>query len=120
MPQQLSSTDMDIISNISHSKISKDVYRRAYVNNTNVPKGDITVLIVLIWSDDFDPDSSIKANRGGVWIKIVTFIYELFYENKLEDTFTMSIELKDQNHNEIEQRFQKELHDFSNGKYNTF
>ena len=47
MPQKLSNTGMDIISNISYSEISKDVYRRAHVNNPTVLKEGITVLMGL-------------------------------------------------------------------------
>ena len=102
---------MDIISTVSYSKISKEVYKIAYVNNPTVPKEDITVLMGLTWSADFDPNSSIKKNRGRVWIRTGTFVSESFCENKPEDTFTIGIGLNYQNHDEIEQRFQKELQD---------
>ena len=80
------------------------------VNNPTVPKENIMVLMGLTWSADFDPNSSIKKNRGRVWIRTGTFVSESFCENKLVGTGIISIVLKDQNHDEIEHRFQKELH----------
>ena len=68
------------------------------------------------WSDDFDPNSSIKANRGAVWIKTVTFISESFSENKIEDTYTVSIGLKQQSHDTIEKQFVRELENLKKGK----
>ena len=40
------------------------MFIRAYIANPDVPKEDIIVLLAVSWSDDFDPKSSIKANRG--------------------------------------------------------
>ena len=91
MPQKVSQSNEDRISNISDSKLSKDAYKRACITNPDVPKEDLIVLLAVSWSDDFDPNSSIKANRGAVWIKTVTFISESFSENKIEDTYTGGI-----------------------------
>ena len=44
------------------------------------------------WSDDFEPNSMSKANRGSVWIKTLTFISNNLY----------SIASKNENHDEIE------------------
>ena len=60
------------------------------------------ILLALQWSDAFDPNSSIKSNRGAVWIKTVTFISETFKENNLHDTFPISIGLKSNCHDMIE------------------
>ena len=94
MPQKKSNLNSNVITSISDSKICKEVYDRAYMMNHDIPKEDIIVLLGISWSDDFDPNSSIKANRGGVWIRTVTFISDTFCENKLEDTYTISIGLK--------------------------
>ena len=74
--------------------IRKEVYTRAVKANPDVSTDNLIVLMGISWSDDFDPNSSIKANRGAVWIRTVTFISESFSDNTLDDTFTISIGLK--------------------------
>ena len=109
MPEKKSDYNINVIHNISDSKICKEVYERAYIMNPTTPKEDIVVLMGISWSDDFEPNSSIKANKGGVWIRTVTFISETFCDNKLEDTYTISIGLKQNNHDVIEEKFLSEL-----------
>ena len=88
--------------------------------NPTTPKKDVVVLMGISWSDDFEPNSSIKANRRGVWIRAVTFISETFCDNKLEDTHTISIGLKQNNHDVIEEKFLSEIQDLCTGKDNFF
>jgi hypothetical protein len=33
-------------------------------------------VFLLFWSDDFEPNNSIKSNRQSVWIKTVTFVFK--------------------------------------------
>jgi hypothetical protein len=120
MPEKKSDKKINVIHNISDSKTCKEVYERAYIMNSTTPKEGIVVLMGLSWSDDFEPNSSIKANRGGVWIRTVIFISDTFCDNKLEDTYTISIGLKQNNHDVIEEKFLSELQDLSTGKDNKF
>ena len=53
------------------------------------------VLIGVKLSNNCDPTSSSKSNRGSVWIKIVTFISDSEHKNKLGDTYPIIIGLKD-------------------------
>ena len=46
------------------------------------------------WSDDFEPNSMSKANRGSVWIKTLNFISNNLYYNSLENTYPISIAFK--------------------------
>ena len=62
----MSQKEVDKIQCISDSKICIEVYERAYIANPNVDREDLVVLMGVTWSDDFDPNSSIKANRGAV------------------------------------------------------
>ena len=78
------------------------------------------ILLALQWSDAFDPNSSIKSNRGAVWIKTVTFISETFKENNLHDTFPISIGLKSNCHDMIEKKFIDELVELGSGINNSF
>ena len=65
-PESVSPKTVDRIKCISDSKICKEVYERAYIANPNVDREELVVLMGVTWSDDFDPNSSIKANRGAV------------------------------------------------------
>ena len=94
MPQKVSQIHVDRIHNISDSKVCRDVYKRSYITNPGVPIEDLGVLMGISWSEDFDPNSFIKANRGAVRIKTVTFISELLSQNKIQDNYTISIGLK--------------------------
>ena len=76
---------------ITYSKMSRAAAQRGYGINSNVDHYDVIILLALQWSDVFDPNSSIKSNRGTIWIKIVTFISEQFQEKRLENTFPISI-----------------------------
>ena len=78
------------------------------------------ILLALQWSDAFDPNSSIKSNRGAVWIKTVTSISKAFKQNKLHDTFPISIGLKSNCHDKVEKRFVDELIELGNGINNLF
>ena len=57
------------------------------------------------WSDDFEPNTMSKANRGSVWIKILSFSSNNLYYNSLENTYPISIASK----NEIMMRSKTKL-----------
>ena len=65
-------------------KKCKEVYKRAYISNPNVNRGDLVVLMGVTCSDYFDQNSS-------VWIRAITFLSQSFSKNKVEDTFTISM-----------------------------
>ena len=120
MPQEVCKREVNDTKEISESRMYQNVYQRATVANPNVPKEDLLVLMGLSWSDDFDPNSSIKSNRGGVWIRTVTFITQTFKENRLDDTYAISIGLKEQSHDIVEAEFVNELEELRSGRNNTF
>ena len=120
MPQRVSKEKGNNVTSLSDSNVRKEVYERAVKANLHVSTDNLIVLMGISWSDDFDPNSSIKANRGAVWIRTVTFISETFTDNTLEDTYTISIGLKNQCHDAIERDFVTELEELKNGKNNIF
>ena len=63
MPQNVSKTELKNIMSISDSNVRKEVYARAVKVNPDVSRDNLIVLMGISWSDDFDPNSSIKANR---------------------------------------------------------
>ena len=74
----------------------------------------------LTWSDGFDHNSLIKTNRGVVWIRIVIFVTQTFTENKLDDTYTICIGLKQQSHDVVRIEFVSELEELRSGTNNVF
>ena len=83
-------------------------------------QNDVVIILAIQWSDDFDPNSSIKCNRGSVWIKTVSFLTE---DNDIKDitnTYVISIGDKGSNHDAIETLYLKELKDLCNGINNVF
>ena len=120
MPQNVSKDGVTHVTSLSDYDARKEVYASALQSNPRVPKDNLLALMGIIWSDDFDPNLSIKANRGAVWIGTVTFISELFADNTLEDTYNISIGLKNQYHDVIERKFVTELEELKNGKITYF
>jgi len=105
---------------ITDSDAAVAIAKRGYAINSKVEKNDVMILLGLQWSDAFDPNTSIKSNRGAVWIKTLTFISNSFENNNLDDTFPIAIGLKSDCHDIIEQRYIKELADLGSGINNLF
>ena len=120
MPPNMTNTDCKKIRLLTESRACKEVYERACTANANISKEDLIVLMGITWSDDFDPNSSIKANRGAVWIKTLTFVSTSFSENKVQDTYPISIGLKEVSHDIIEREFISELESLKSGENNVF
>ena len=120
MPPDLSVKPSQKVQDLSESIKYREVYQRARTANPNVSNEDLVVITGITWSDDFDPNSSIKANRGAVWIRTVTFITQTFNENKFDDTYTISIGLKQQSHDVVEREFLNELKELKSGTNNIF
>ena len=120
MPHDIKRQQPLTMSQITDSPAVLAARQRGYRVNKSVKAKDVMILLALQWSDAFDPDSSIKSNRGAVWIKTVTFISKTFKQNKLHDTFPISIGLKSNYHDEVEKRFVDELIELGNGINNVF
>ena len=120
LPQTISceSTPIQILS--SHSEYYQEVRDRAFKNNRNVPKEDLLILIAVIWSDDFDPNSKCMNNWGAFWIKILTFISPTNSSNGMNNTYSISIRSKRDNYDVIGSKMINELLELRNGKENVF
>jgi hypothetical protein len=51
-------------------------------------------IFITIWSDDFDPNKSIKSNRQSIWIKTVTIFSMSKTCKKIKITYPISLSLK--------------------------
>ena len=69
-------------------------------------------VMLLKWSDDFEPNSMSKANREGVWCCTVTFCSRSTNRN---NTYLVSLAHKDSKHDAVESAFNQELLDLSAG-----
>jgi hypothetical protein len=89
------------------------MHRRAFqISNGD----DIMVLWIIEWSDDFDPNDSIKANRGGVWIKTVTICAPISNTRSITNTYCIAIGKKGVSHEAVEVKFKEELLKLSSDK----
>ena len=73
-------------------------------------------IFITIWSDDFDPNKSIKSNRQSVWIKTVTIFSMNNKCEKIKITYPISLSLKKTNNINIESKFLEELNQLRQGK----
>ena len=69
--------------------------------------GDYLIILGILWSDDFDPNSSLKANRGSAWIKTLTFVTDDNNKNNVTNTYVLSIGNKNENYDNIEHEIVK-------------
>jgi hypothetical protein len=73
-------------------------------------------VILLFWSDDFEPNKSIKSNRQSVWIKTMTIIVQSTSSTKISSsTYPVAIGKKDIPHEEVEQCLIDELESLMKG-----
>ena len=87
---------------ITQSKVAKQIYGRALQINKNETNEDVLSVLAIQWSDDFEPNTSIKSNRGSVWIKTITFISSDDNKNNINNTYPIAIGHKGKDHNDIE------------------
>ena len=69
--------------------------------NNKVPQDDLTIILAIQWSDDFETNTSVKSNRGSVWIKTLTFVSLDSNCNNITNTYPIAIGHKGDNHNSV-------------------
>jgi len=90
---------------------------RARVRNNDLD-GTFPVIPIFVsmWSDDFDPNKSIKSNRQSVWIKTITIFVMNQFGNKIKKTYPISKAKKGLNHQIVEKEVSVELEALRSGK----
>ena len=85
------------------------------------PKRENTIdLLMTRWSDDFEP-FNIKSNKGNsVWIFTVTIYCKSISSHSNENTYVVSMGLKNDDHDPIEKRFINDLNRINNDNSQTF
>ena len=115
---------------INDSKLAKDMHifccekTTDIVNNAksriNIAMLERTLptipLFITFWSDDFDPNKSVKNNRQSVWIKTVTIFTMGKNGEKIQGTYVLSLSLKKLDHNVVETLFLNDLEKLRKGK----
>ena len=86
--------------------------------NNNEKHLTIIPIFFSFWSDDFDPNRSIKANRQSVWIKTCTIFFMGDNGEKIENTYPISLSTKGGNHEVIEAFIKKEIEMLQSGSKN--
>jgi hypothetical protein len=104
---------------------SYDIIEKASIRmwNNNVQENNgnnVLVLFLKFWSDDFDPNTSVKSNRQSVWVKTVSIFARLKNGNKVTYTYPIATSPKGDNHDEIDMRISIELEKLRNGPFLTF
>jgi len=89
-----------------HSSVRARKYYTQFINS-NPTIDDKLFLLVILWSDDFEPNYSIKANRQSVHIITATFIPENDTKSSIFYTYPISVSKKKTSH---ESAF-KQIHD---------
>ena len=108
----------NIVSDISQTLKAQAILKRALKNNTKYTE-DILPVLLLKWSDDFEPNSS-KQNRSSVWISTITIITDPICNkaSSLCATYPIGISNKGVKHDIVEEFFFMELSKLNAGKDN--
>ena len=94
------------------------------IRNADIAKGSkddpVIVLFLKLWSDDFDPNNSIKSNRQSVWIKTLTICAMTETGHKVSYTYPISSSAKNADHEEVECLISNELEMLKSGNMQRF
>ena len=120
LPDSIDDQVYNVQRKLSQSIAARDVYLRAVNRNPTLSPHEIMVILGVQWSDDFEPNTSSKVNRGSVWMKTVTILSNDFETNVLKNTYIISMGLKSSNHSDVERKYLKECEELGNGIDNIF
>ena len=120
LPDSIDDKVYNVQRKLSQSVAAREIYLHAVNRNPTLSPNDIMVILGVQWSDDFEPNTSSKVNRGSVWMKTVTILSNDFETNVLKNTYIISMGLKSANHSQVERRYLKECDELANGIDNIF
>ena len=92
------------------------MHKKAMGSVDEVTKMSTIILYLMIWSDDFEPSSSMM-NKHSTWMRTVTICANKGFGVSTEHTYLLSLGFKKDDHDEINDMFVKELEDLSKGKW---
>ena len=83
--------------------------------NSDTPQMPIIPLFITFWSDDFDPNKSIKNNRQSIWIKTITIFTIDMEGNKRSSTYPLTLAMKGKNHEIVENYYMQQILSLKDG-----
>ena len=93
----------NITSSISQSSRAIEIWPKSRLR---FPNGNVIPIWIIEWSDDFDPNDSIKSSRGSACVKTVTIgTPSGIKNNKHMYTYPIAIGEKGISHEEVEEKF---------------
>ena len=66
-------------------------------------------LFIKMWSDDFDPNKSVKSNRQIIWLKTTTIFSFTNDGLMVEHTYPMGLSKKGMDHDELDKKIEIEI-----------
>ena len=101
-------TEGSYTADVTNTRINSFSRAQTIVGNAQTVMGSsadqLTVLWLTSWSDDFEPNYSIKANRGSVWIKTITIALPAESANSVVYTYPVALGPKGADH-DVAERF---------------
>jgi hypothetical protein len=110
----ITSNDMHVFKTSRANEIINNAKRR--LNNSPAPQIPIIPLFITLWSDDFDPNKSIKNNRQSCWIKTITIFTMDMEGKKRSSTYPLTLAMKGKNHDIIEQYYMSQIISLKEGE----
>jgi hypothetical protein len=86
------------------------------LNNSSTPQMPIIPIFITFWSDDFDPNKSIKNNRQSCWIKTITIFSMDMDGKKRSSTYPLTLAMKGKNHDIVEQYYMRQIISLKEGE----
>jgi hypothetical protein len=93
--------------------ISNAKMRLSRATNQHIP---IIPIFIIIWSDDFDPNKSIKNNRQSVWIKTTTIFTIDMNGEKISSTYPLTLSLKGMDHDVVDSMYEEQIKKLMEGE----
>jgi hypothetical protein len=114
--EYITDKDMNIFDCMQAKSFISEAKER--LNNANLENTfPVIPLYINFWSDDFDPNKSIKANRQSIWVKTATIFSMSNVGTKISVTYPVALALKKENHKCVETLFLAELNKLRKEKY---
>jgi hypothetical protein len=110
----VTSNDMHIFKTSRVKEIINKAKTRLATSST--PQIPIIPLFITFWSDDFDPNKSIKSNRQSVWIKTITIFTIDMEGKKRSSTYPLTLALKGTKHEIVEYYYMRQVLSLKEGE----
>ena len=108
----ITTNNMHIFNSIRVKEIINNAMERVKNVDNQLP---IIPLFLTLWSDDFDPNKSIKSNRQSVWIKTITIFTIDMNGKKRSSTYPLTLAMKGSQHEVVEEYYMQQVSSLKEG-----